>query len=72
MAKPTQLANALAGSFKIGDLVMYEGWLWVFEGYIGKTGKMAQIVRKQHNGDGYPVRRVYVKSLTDYPHEEAS
>ena len=52
-------------TFKIGDIVMYEGWPYVFEGYIGKTGKMAQIARKQRDGDGYPVRRVYVKSLTD-------
>jgi hypothetical protein len=54
-----------APTYKIGDIVLYEGWLWVFEGYIGKTGKMAQIARKQRDGDGYPVRRVYVKSLTD-------
>ena len=54
-----------APTFKIGDTVMYEGWLWIFEGYIGKTGKMAQIARKQRDGDGYPVRRVYVKCLTD-------
>jgi hypothetical protein len=52
-------------TFKIGDIVLYEGRLYVFEGYIGKTGRMAQIARKQRDGDDYPVRRVYVTSLTD-------
>ena len=52
-------------TFKIGDTVLFEGWLWTFEGYIGKTGRMAQIARKQRDGDDYPVRRVYVTSLTD-------
>ena len=52
-------------TFKIGDTVLFEGWLWIFEGYIGKTGKMAQIARKQRDGDDYGVRRVYVTSLTD-------
>ena len=52
-------------AFKIGDIVLYDGWLWIFRHYIGKTGKMAEISRVERDGDGYPVRRVYVKSLTD-------
>lgn len=52
-------------AFKSGDIVLYEGWAYIFRHYIGKTGKMAEISRVERRNDGYPVRRVFVKSLSN-------